>query len=322
MKLSIIIPAYNLEKYISSTLDSILQINFSRNYEIIVVNDGSTDNTEKIVKEYQKNYSQIKLITIKNSGVSAARNIGIENAVGDYITFVDGDDIVDQNFFELGINEMESEDYDFIQANFQIVNGNENLFFQYVKQDIVIDNRNEMYTYFFSPKRKLIYNSVWGKIYKNSLVKGIKFDTNLSVSEDQKYTFDLFHKCNKIKLLHIIGIHYMQRDSSAMHTLNENKINNQINVLNYCKKNVSNSTISTYIDWRILNTYIELYCYNLLHSRNCHDIYQTINRIYDSDINKFNSCKRKLGIFLLFYARFIFDFYIKCGGGYYGKKNK
>lgn len=75
MKLSIIIPAYNLEEYISLTLDSLLRINFSRNYEIIVVNDGSTDNTENIIKEYQRNNSQIKLITIKNSGVSMARNI-------------------------------------------------------------------------------------------------------------------------------------------------------------------------------------------------------------------------------------------------------
>lgn len=122
MKLSIIIPAYNLEEYISSTLDSLLRINFSRNYEIIVVNDGSTDNTENIIKEYQKCYSQIKLITIKNSGVSRARNIGIKNAVGDYITFVDGDDLVDKNFFEIGINEMESGDFDFIQSNFQKVN--------------------------------------------------------------------------------------------------------------------------------------------------------------------------------------------------------
>lgn len=227
MKLSIIIPVYNLEEYISSTLDSLLRINFSRNYEIIVVNDGSTDNTENIIKEYQKRYSQIKLITIRNSGVSIARNIGIKNAVGDYITFVDGDDLVDQNFFELGINEMESGGFDFIQSNFQKVNNDEISYFQYVEHDVVIDSRNEMYSYFFSPEKNLIYNSVWGKIYKRSLVNDIQFDSNVSVSEDQKYIFDLFSKCNRIKLLSTIGIHYIQRESSAMNTLNENKIKNR-----------------------------------------------------------------------------------------------
>jgi glycosyltransferase involved in cell wall biosynthesis len=323
MKLSIIIPAYNLEEYISLTLDSLLRINFSRNYEIIVVNDGSTDNTENIIKEYQKNNSQIKLITLKNSGVSMARNIGIKNSCGDYITFVDGDDIVDPNFFEIGINEMESGGYDFIQTNFQKVNNNEVTYFQYVDKDVVIDNRNEMYRSFFSPKNNLVYNSVWGKIYKSSLVKDIQFDLNVTVSEDQKYIFDLIHKCNKIKLLNIIGIHYMQRESSTMNTLNENKIKNQINILNYYKENVSDSIVISYLDWHILNTYIELYCYYLLEDRgNCSDVYKAIKTININKIFKFNSYKRKLGIFLLFYARCIFDFYIKSVGGYYGKKNK
>lgn len=323
MKLSIIIPAYNLEKYISSTLDSLLKIDFSRDYEIIVVNDGSTDNTENIIKEYKERYSLIKLITIKNSGVSMARNIGIQNAVGEYITFIDGDDTVNQNFFELGINELESGDYDLIQANFQIVNKNEISYIRYVEQDIVIDNKNEMYTYFFSPKQKLIYNSVWGKIYKRRLVNDIQFDTKVSVSEDQKYIFDLFSKCNRIKLLSIIGIHYIQRKSSAMNTLDENKIKNQISVLNYCKESVSDSTVISYIDWHILNTYIELYCYYLLKdSSNCREVYQKIKKISIKEINRFISYKRKLGIFLLIYARCIFNVYIKYRGGYYGKKNK
>lgn len=323
MKLSIIIPAYNLEEYISSTLDSLLRINFSRNYEIIVVNDGSTDNTENIIKEYQKCYSQIKLITIKNSGVSRARNIGIKNAVGDYITFVDGDDLVDKNFFEIGINEMESGDFDFIQSNFQKVNNDKISYLQHVEEDVVINNRNEMYSYFFSPEKKLIYNSVWGKIFKRSLVSDIQFDSNVSVSEDQKYIFDLFRKCNRIKLLSIIGIYYIHRESSAMNTLNENKIINQIDILNYCKENVSDSTVISYIDCHILNTYIKLYCYYLLKdSSNCCEVYQKIKKININKINKFNSHKRKLGIFLLIYARCIFNVYIKYRGGYYGKRNK
>lgn len=89
MKLSIIVPAYNVETYLPATLDSLLSIQFSHDYEIIVVNDGSTDTTGDVVRDYQQKSNNIQLFTVENQGVSNARNLGIRQASGEYIAFVD-----------------------------------------------------------------------------------------------------------------------------------------------------------------------------------------------------------------------------------------
>ena len=98
--ISIIIPAYNIENYIAKCLDSLLNQTY-RNLEIIVVDDGSSDNTGKVIDDYLSKYDNIKVIHKKNAGVSAARNSGIEVASGDYIGFVDGDDTVDEEMFHI-----------------------------------------------------------------------------------------------------------------------------------------------------------------------------------------------------------------------------
>ena len=97
MEYSIIIPAYNIEKYITRTLDSILSQNLpSDDFEVIIINDGSTDNTGLIVAEYEEKHNNITLITIDNSGPSVARNLAIDKAKGRYIMFIDADDIIDR----------------------------------------------------------------------------------------------------------------------------------------------------------------------------------------------------------------------------------
>lgn len=91
MDLSIIIPVYNVEEYIYDCLYSVLNID-NLNYEIILINDGSTDRSGDIIKEFAKKYHNIKIIEQENKGLSAARNKGIQNAIGEYILFVDSDD--------------------------------------------------------------------------------------------------------------------------------------------------------------------------------------------------------------------------------------
>ena len=92
-RLSIVVPVYNIEPYLAKCLDSLISENAS-GYEIIVVNDGSTDNSRGIIEDYQKRTDRICLLNMENGGVSNARNVGLAHASGDYITFVDGDDTV------------------------------------------------------------------------------------------------------------------------------------------------------------------------------------------------------------------------------------
>ena len=97
IEISIIVPVFNVEKFLTRCLDSLINQNSYENYEIILIDDGSTDNSGKICDEYAEKFKKIKVIHKKNEGVSKARNLGINNAKGEYITFVDSDDFVENN---------------------------------------------------------------------------------------------------------------------------------------------------------------------------------------------------------------------------------
>ena len=99
MKISVIVPVYNSEKYIEKCIESIINQTY-RNIEIIFINDGSTDESLNIIHKYKKLDNRIKVINQSNSGVSAARNKGIKNSIGDYITFVDSDDHIDSKMID------------------------------------------------------------------------------------------------------------------------------------------------------------------------------------------------------------------------------
>ena len=98
-KISVLVPIYNAEKYIEKCLDSIVNQTYE-NIEIVLIEDGSTDNSLEIIKEYSKQDKRIKIISIKNNGVADARNKALENATGDYVTFVDSDDYVEKDYVE------------------------------------------------------------------------------------------------------------------------------------------------------------------------------------------------------------------------------
>ena len=108
LKFSIIIPAYNIEKYIDKCINSIIEQTY-KNYEIIIINDGSTDNTKNIIDKY-KTKKKVTIINQNNKGLSESRNIGVKKATGNYILFVDGDDYIDKKLLETLNNIIEDED--------------------------------------------------------------------------------------------------------------------------------------------------------------------------------------------------------------------
>ena len=99
VKISVVIPVYNVEKYLEQCLDSVIAQSFE-DIEVICVNDGSTDSSLEILKRYANNDSRIKIISQKNKGAGAARNVGIENAAGEYVYFMDSDDYLNADAFE------------------------------------------------------------------------------------------------------------------------------------------------------------------------------------------------------------------------------
>ena len=310
MKLSIIVPVYNLENYISTTLESLLSIRFSDEYEIIVINDGSTDGSESIIHGYQKKYGQIMLYSIEHQGVSNARNIGIIRASGDYITFVDGDDTVEPDFFENTIQELNEGGYDFVQGNYRRIDGDNTSYDQFVSEDVVITEKDIMHEKLFGLE-KLIQNHVWGKVFRAEIIKDTIFDRTIKIGEDLKFVFDVIEKSKKIKLLSCVGYNYIQRNTSAMHVADINRYIDDLNVFSYCRNNISNKNILLYIERRELLTLLAMYAMIAMNGGDNRECYERICKLDIKPIRDNLRNKVRLKVFLIKHARFIYDLIIR-----------
>ena len=310
MKLSIIVPVYNLENYIATTLNSLLSIRFSSDYEIVVINDGSTDDSEFIIRKYQQAHSQIALFSIENQGVSNARNVALSKASGEYITFVDGDDTVESDFFEKAVRELDRGGYDFVQGNYKIIDGNNTSYEQFVSEDVVVTEKDIMLEKLFG-LRKLIHNAVWGKVYRAEIIKDISFDRTINIAEDQKFVFDVIAKSKKIKLLSYVGYSYLQRNTSAMHDVNINGDIDKMNVLSYCKARVTNNRVLQNIERHELQTLLDMYSVIALNDGDNRECYKRICELDIKPIRDDLNSKLRLKLFLIKHARFIYDLILR-----------
>ena len=233
MKLSIIVPVYNLENYVSKTLDSLLSIRFSYDYEIVVVNDGSTDASEAVIRSYQQKTDKIRLFIIENGGVANARNVGIRQASGQYITFMDGDDAVEPDFYEKAGAELDRGGYDFVQGNYREVYEDRVISQVFVEQDMEIADREEMMRLFVIPAERRIYNSACNKVYRGDIARQVSFCPGRILAEDQEYNFQVLYNATRIKLLAAMSVDYYQRGNSCVHTMNTGKVCNKLEIIEH-----------------------------------------------------------------------------------------
>lgn len=217
IELSFIVPVYNVEPYIEECLRSILSCSFE-NKELIIINDGSTDNSESIILSFVKNYSFIKYIKKENEGMSSARNAGLEVANGKYCLFIDSDDVIDSNYiFEL-IKTAE-------ESNAQIVVGDYYEFSTNHKK-LRLDKSNFSGSLINETDRlKKILNleisfAIWNKLYLTSFLKNnnLKFKVGYWF-EDLDFVFKCFYKANEIKKANCIFYGYRQRPGSIMKSI-------------------------------------------------------------------------------------------------------
>lgn len=183
VKVSIIVPVYNVEKYLSKCLESLINQTL-KDIEIVCVNDGSTDNSLGILKEYANKDSRIKIVDKQNEGVSVARNTGIEVAAGEYLMFVDSDDYLVENACEKALNTIEHDNSDIcIFGHYDLVDGK--LVKSSVNKDIIKAQKqnNKTYTDFSI--------NIWDKMYNREflITNSIKFIPNLKTSEDVIFSF-------------------------------------------------------------------------------------------------------------------------------------
>ncbi|MCM2974425.1 glycosyltransferase [Priestia aryabhattai] len=183
VELSVIIPVYNLEEFLEQCLDSLVTQKSKYTYEVICVNDGSTDRSGEILQNYATKYPDvIRVFTKENEGVSVARNFGIKNSSGKYLTFVDGDDWVSEEMVELSVHTFENNDVDIVISNTVHVFNEKKIL---VKEEI----------------GNLVFNTenhACGKIFKKSLIEkyNLKFPIGVRVGEDFSFTFSYLLVCN------------------------------------------------------------------------------------------------------------------------------
>lgn len=223
-RISIIIPVYNTEMYIKRCLQSILTQTY-QNFEIIIVDDGSTDRSIEICKEFALKSRKIKILHIENSGVSAARNIGIRHSTGNYICFIDSDDFIDCFLFEKVISCFTMYNCDMVKFGATIVHNSENKIVYDVKNCNVeiFNTSNALQEYFYGNEKKLKVQ-VWSGVYRKELFKNIEFPIGKAY-EDSYVTPHLIVKSEIIVYLDYPGYFYYMRSASIMHTgLTESKI--------------------------------------------------------------------------------------------------
>ncbi|OCG35943.1 MULTISPECIES: glycosyltransferase family 2 protein [unclassified Gilliamella] len=211
--LSVVIPVYNTEKYLIKCLDSVINQSF-KNIEIICVNDGSTDNSLDILRKYTEKDKRIKIISKNNGGLSSARNVGIENAQGKYITFVDSDDFIELNTYESSLLYFNVDTVDLVYFSTRLVFENN---VARIQDERYFEHK---YTGLVNLSNDVIANMdvcAWNKIYKLSIIKkyDIKFPDGLWY-EDNPFFWSYALVCNSAFFVNKRFYNYLIRSGSIM----------------------------------------------------------------------------------------------------------
>ena len=231
MKVSVIVPVYGVEAYIEKCLTSLVNQTL-KDLEIIVVNDSSPDNSQKIIDKFSKKYKNIHSHIKENGGVSDARNYGMKYATGKYVTFLDGDDYVREDMYEKMYQKA-------ISGNFDIVVCDMNYVYETSDEIKRVSSKIEHDT--TNIKKVMInnYPAVWNKIFKRELVKNIKFKKGVWF-EDVEYIYKVLPRVKSIGVVKEPFNQYLQRKGSITKTIDKriyNYIDNWNGLVDYYKEN-------------------------------------------------------------------------------------
>lgn len=218
-KISVIIPVYNDEKYLAQCLDSVLRQTYS-NLEIILVDDGSTDSTPELCEKYREKYDNIRILHKKNGGVGSSRNAGLEMATGEYILFVDHDDLLSETHIEELYNLLKKNNADIAVGNFNHFIEGKRAYGIWLKEDDYFEKTytpEEWFTVEYETvpyNRSVIFAVPWAKLYKKSL-----FENSVSAQANKTAVFPLEAVEERISLLSQLGFDITREISAYRYRL-------------------------------------------------------------------------------------------------------
>ena len=213
-KISIIVPVFCTEKYLPDCIESLIGQTYD-NIEIILVDDGSTDRSGEICDRYAALDERITVIHKENGGVSSARNIGLDRARGEWISFVDADDTLERDAYDYLIQNAEKRGADLIQCPMFVDEGAKSSVMCAPEREILVNGASEANREFF----KYFSGGACCKLFKRETVDGIRFDTSLTIGEDMRYNVDALARSKCALLCTEPKYHYLQRNYSACNSV-------------------------------------------------------------------------------------------------------
>lgn len=270
-KISIILPTYNSEKYIDKCISSVLMQSYN-NFELIIIDDASTDKTLNKIIEYQKIDNRIKLIVNKkNMGVSYSRNIGLKEAKGDYITFIDSDDTYLENALEVMLNLIINKGADAVRFSFNRIKGS-NIIEQRYNNDlsdtILYKDKIDFLKSEFLNNEIQAY--IWTMIIKSKFAKETLFNEKLGMMEDIVWYFDILTKIENIYFSNEILYNYYYNDDSASNSVDKA----ERNIINLIEIN------------KIYDTFFDGSLRNQAYTSLCNVLIENIFKLSISDLEK------------------------------------
>lgn len=213
--ISIVIPIYNAEKYLRECLNSLKNQTY-RDIEVLMVDDGSKDDSSRICDEFASTDNRFIAIHKENGGCSSARNLGIEKAKGEYIAFVDADDVLDWDMYEILLANLQRTESDVsactyvneYSSNFNAIKKHESI------PETLVFNSNTASLDSMTGKENSIEGFVWNKVWKTDLIKGRTFRTDVAIVDDAMFTWEVISRINKSCFVNLPMYHYRIIQSS------------------------------------------------------------------------------------------------------------
>ena len=290
--ISVIMPIYNAADYLHGSINSILSQD-AKNYELILINDGSTDNSLPIIKEYEKKYKNVKVISRENKGILKTRIEGVSKAKGKYILFVDADDALAPNALKIYSNYLSEKDYDIIRGNYELITDNGNVKkIEFDKKEEILkqDYKSKVYfRYLTGP----IFNSIWRTLIKKEILK-LYADVQISMGEDQALMLSILNNSKNVLVIPDVVYYYRINNMSTTNLKNINKKCKNYNELYSLYLNILIPFFKKMKDEKLLKKAYSKYLrdFNLLYyeiykiDKKSNEAKEYQNKLFDADLTK------------------------------------
>lgn len=322
MKISIIIPAYNVEKYIEPCLTSVVKqdLPFS-DYEIIVLNDGSTDSTHSKIVSFAKDYTNFVIIDKANEGLGTTRNRGVDAASGEYVMFLDSDDTILENCLASIYSHLKNDDLDILEFNFRHTDEEG---FEVVPRIYADGNYQRPLNVVTSGRDNLLYSDhfipmVWTRLYRTELLRNNNLYMIHEKHEDENFTPRAFYHAERVKYTDTIIYYYLQQSDSIMGSYSSKNYFDTIVSMGLLKKFITETVdrkdieIQDYLNSRIEMILQMIYIRSIEGNHNLEKELAKVMKRYN--VYPFNPKRYKK-------YKFVFDFSVTLFVPYFRRKLK